>query len=58
MPVLQRGWNLDQKEREREKERERKEHRALYKKNTSPKPLIGKRRGDDYYKIFKQWSSN
>lgn len=39
--------------RERKKKRERTGHRALQKKNTSPKPLIGKIRETDKSKFSK-----
>ena len=54
--VLQWGGSLDhreRKEREREIQREIKEHTwGLHKKNTSPTPLTGKKRGADYLKIL------
>ena len=36
------------REREREREREKAAHRGPHKKNTSPKPLTGKIRRDDF----------
>ena len=38
--------------RERERERERASCKGLHKKNSSPKPLIGKREGADYPKFL------
>jgi len=41
----------DHRER-REREREKAAWRGLHKKNSSPKPLTGKRRGADYPKFL------
>ena len=59
-PVLQRRWTPDygeQKVRQTDRQTENAGQRTLHKKNSSPKPLMGKMRGADSHKIYRQKSS-